>query len=77
MLTFAYCVSWGFAFIDSRSQLRDGPGDLVPGDLPPDFASAIFVQVSSMPGWLRPFANNQPVSQVTEAVRGLMLVHRR
>ena len=37
------------------------------------FASAIFVQVSSMPGWLRPFANNQPVSQVTDAVRGLML----
>jgi ABC-type multidrug transport system permease subunit len=31
------------------------------------------VQVSSMPSWLRGFANNQPVSQTAQAVRGLML----
>jgi ABC transporter DrrB family efflux protein len=37
------------------------------------FASAIFVPVFSMPGWLQPFAYNQPVSQTADAVRGLML----
>jgi ABC-2 type transport system permease protein len=26
-----------------------------------------------MPGWLQPFAINQPVSQCAKAVRGLML----
>ena len=41
--TFAYCVSWGFAFHWARrSQLRDGPGDLVPGDLPPDLRLSHF-----------------------------------
>jgi len=37
------------------------------------FASVIFVQLSSLPWWLQGFANNQPISQATYAVRGLML----
>ena len=36
------------------------------------FASSAFVQVSSMPGWLQPFANHQPVSVTANAVRALM-----
>jgi ABC-2 type transport system permease protein/oleandomycin transport system permease protein len=74
MLAFAYCLSWGFAFIGLAAPNSETAQAIsFPVIFPLTFASAIFVQVSSMPGWLRPFANNQPVSQVTDAVRGLML----
>ena len=39
---------------------------------PLTFASSIFVPVQGMPGWLRVFARNQPVTQAADAVRGLM-----
>jgi ABC-type multidrug transport system permease subunit len=31
------------------------------------------VPIPSMPGWLQAFANNQPVTYVTDAMRGLAL----
>jgi ABC-2 type transport system permease protein len=37
------------------------------------FASAAFVPVTTMPGWLQPFSRNQPVSVVIEAVRACVL----
>jgi ABC-2 type transport system permease protein/oleandomycin transport system permease protein len=37
------------------------------------FASSAFVPVSSMPGWLQPFANHQPVSVTASAVRALVI----
>jgi ABC-2 type transport system permease protein/oleandomycin transport system permease protein len=37
------------------------------------FASSVFVQASSMPGWLRIFANHQPISVMANTVRGLLL----
>ncbi|MHB8596199.1 MAG: ABC transporter permease [Ktedonobacteraceae bacterium] len=40
---------------------------------PLTFASSAFVPTSSMPGWLRAFADHQPVSLVVNAVRGLLL----
>jgi ABC-type multidrug transport system permease subunit len=45
----------------------------IPLILPLTFASAIFVPVDKMPGWLRGFAQHQPVSEAADAVRGLML----
>src|SRR6266849_10426565 len=39
---------------------------------PLTFASSAFVQTSSMPDWLRPFADHQPVSLIVNAVRGLL-----
>jgi ABC-2 type transport system permease protein len=30
------------------------------------------IQVDTLPGWLQPFARNQPMSQVANALRGLM-----
>lgn len=41
--------------------------------LPFIFGSSAFVPVSTMPGWLRAFANHQPVSLLMDAVRGLLL----
>jgi ABC transporter DrrB family efflux protein len=40
---------------------------------PLTFASSAFVPTSSMPGWLRVFAEHQPVSLLVNAVRGLLL----
>lgn len=40
---------------------------------PLTFASSAFVPAESMVGWLRPFAENQPITQIIEAIRALML----
>lgn len=40
---------------------------------PLTFASSAFVPTSSMPGWLRAFAEHQPVTILINAVRGLLL----
>lgn len=40
---------------------------------PLTFASSAFVPTKSMPDWLRVFAENQPVSLIINAVRGLLL----
>jgi ABC-2 type transport system permease protein/oleandomycin transport system permease protein len=40
---------------------------------PLTFCSSAFVQTASMPGWLRPFAENQPLTTMVDAVRGLFL----
>jgi ABC-2 type transport system permease protein/oleandomycin transport system permease protein len=37
------------------------------------FASSLFVPVQSMPGWLQPWANHQPVSVTAKAIRFLTL----
>jgi ABC-2 type transport system permease protein/oleandomycin transport system permease protein len=42
---------------------------------PLTFASSAFVPTSSMPAWLRAFAEHQPVSLLINAVRGLLLNH--
>lgn len=43
---------------------------------PLTFVSAAFVEVSTMPSWLRGFANNQPFTQVIDALRFLALGHQ-
>lgn len=39
--------------------------------IPFSFISSANVPVSSMPGWLQPFAANQPISVMINAVRSL------
>jgi len=74
MLVFAYCLSWGFAFVGLAAPNSETAQAMTfPLIFPLTFASAIFVPVASMPWWLRGFATNQPVSQTADAVRGLML----
>ncbi len=41
--------------------------------LPFVFVSSAFVPVSTLPDWLRIFAEHQPVSLIMDAVRGLLL----
>ncbi len=41
--------------------------------MPLTFASSAFVPINTMPGWLQSFAANQPLTQLTEASRALLL----
>ena len=40
---------------------------------PITFLSSAFVPIHTMPGWLQAFANNQPVTYVIDAMRGMAL----
>jgi ABC transporter DrrB family efflux protein len=40
---------------------------------PLTFLSSAFVPISTMPGWLQAFANNQPVTYIVDTMRGLAL----
>jgi ABC-2 type transport system permease protein/oleandomycin transport system permease protein len=73
-LLFGYAFSWFFAFIGML--VRDPETAQVAGFVPLFplvFASSIFVSPRTMPSWLRPFAEHQPISKVANAVRGLSL----
>lgn len=73
LLFFAYCLSWGFAFVGLAAPNSETAQAMTfPLVFPLTFASSIFVPIQGMPGWLRIFARNQPVTQAANAVRGLM-----
>ncbi len=74
VLFFAYALSWTFAIIGlSASTSETAQLAAFPILFPLSFASSAFVPVTSMPGWLQAFAVHQPVSQVVDASRQLML----
>jgi ABC transporter DrrB family efflux protein len=74
MLLFAYALSWGFAVIGlSAPNSETAQVMSFPVLFPLTFASSAFVPVATMPGWLQAFASYQPVSQVVDGVRGLMV----
>src|SRR5664280_3288053 len=73
MLLFAYCLSWGFAYVGLAAPNSETAQAMTfPLIFPLTFASTIFIPLDKLPWWLPGFANNQPVSQATDAVRGLM-----
>jgi ABC-2 type transport system permease protein/oleandomycin transport system permease protein len=73
MLLFAYCLSWGFAFIGLAAPNSETAQAMTfPLIFPLTFASTVFIPLDRLPSWLQGFANNQPVSQATDAVRALM-----
>jgi ABC-2 type transport system permease protein/oleandomycin transport system permease protein len=74
VLFFANALSWGFAIIGlSASNSETAQLAAFPVLFPLTFASSAFVPVASMPGWLQAFAVHQPVTQVVNATRELML----
>lgn len=74
VLFFAYALSWGFAIIGlTASNSETAQLAAFPVLFPLTFASSAFVPVTSMPGWLQAFAIHQPVSQVIDASRALLL----
>ena len=73
LLLFAYALSWGFSII-GLSAPNSETAQLMsfPILFPLVFASTAFVPAATMPSWLQPFAEHQPVSVVVNATRALM-----
>jgi len=67
-----YAFSWLSAAIAAKVRNPEMVGMLTMFWLfPLMLASSAFTPTSSMPGWLRGFADNQPISVASDAVRGL------
>ncbi len=73
VVLFGYAFSW--VFVSVGLYVKDPETAQVAGFLPLFplvFASSAFVPVASMPGWLRAFADVQPVSVSVNAVRAMV-----
>ena len=71
---FAFAFSWvmasiGLAVKDTETAQTAGFLPL----FPLVFASSVFVPLDTLPGWLRVFADHQPVTVLVNACRGLIL----
>jgi len=74
VLLFGYSLSWVFATVGLVvGDPETAQAAAFPIMAPLVFASSAFVPVSSMPSWLQPFAEHQPVSVTASACRALML----
>jgi ABC-2 type transport system permease protein len=73
LLAFVLAVSWlaaAYGLAVKTAEAANGFLFLV-AFLP--YASSAFVPVDTMPGWIQGFARNQPVTPVTQSLRGLLL----
>jgi ABC-2 type transport system permease protein/oleandomycin transport system permease protein len=74
VLSFSYALSWMAAALTMNAPNGETAQLMMfPVVFVLTFASSAFVPTRTMPGWLQVFANNQPVSQIVNAVRALML----
>lgn len=74
MVLFGYAFSWMFAFVAltaSSSESAQAIGFIA--IFPLSFASSAFVPVESMPAWLQAFAQVNPFTVTTDAMRALWL----
>jgi ABC transporter DrrB family efflux protein len=73
-LLFAYALSWVMATIGLYVQSPEAAqsASFLP-IFPLVFASSVFLPTQTMPDWLRVFADNQPITVVANAIRGLIL----
>jgi len=74
VLLFGYSMAWIFATLGLVvGDPETAQAAAFPIMAPLVFASSAFIPVSTMPGWLQPFAEHQPVSVTASAVRALVL----
>lgn len=75
---FGLCVAFGFAFgwMFIAIGLLSGSGQAAQGMTMPVwpllFLSSAYVPIGTLPGWLQPFAEHQPITPMVNAVRGLV-----
>jgi ABC-2 type transport system permease protein len=79
LAAFGLCVVFGFAFtwlfisiglMAGNAQAAQGMSLLV---FPLTFVSSAYVPVDSMPGWMQPVAEHQPITTMVNAARSLAL----
>jgi ABC-2 type transport system permease protein len=79
LLAFALCLAYGFAFqwvflcIGLASSSGQGAQGLSMLAYPVMFVSSAYVRVSTLPSWMRPVADHQPITIMCNAVRSLAL----
>ncbi len=74
LLVFSFCLSWIWTMIAMIVRTEAAVMGVSMFILfPLTFASNIFVDPSTMPGWLRAFVDVNPVSFLVTSLRGLML----
>ena len=74
VVAFGLTMCWPMALIGITARTTESVNTLgFMIILPLTFASSAFVDPATMPGWLRAFANVNPVTAVIDAARGLML----
>jgi ABC transporter DrrB family efflux protein len=74
LLLIGYAFSWVFAFIgliSSSPEAANAYGFTI--IFPLTFVSSAFVPVASMPAWLQPFAEHNPITIMVDAIRALFL----
>jgi daunorubicin/doxorubicin transport system permease protein len=73
LLVFSFGMSWVWTTIGMVMQTPETVMQMSMTVLfPLTFASNVFVDPSTMPGWLQAIVNNNPISHLTTAARGLM-----
>ncbi len=73
-MVFSYALSWIMASIGLAVKNPEAAQSAVFLPVfPLVFASSVFVPTQTMPAWLRAFAEHQPITTTTNALRGLML----
>jgi ABC transporter DrrB family efflux protein len=74
MLLFGYAFSWIFAYMGLTASSPEAAQSLgFIAIFPLTFASSAFVPVESMPSWLEAFAEVNPFTVVTDAMRALFV----
>jgi ABC transporter DrrB family efflux protein len=73
-LLFSYALSWMMATIGLYVKTPEAVQSAVFLPVfPLVFASSVFLPTETMPAWLQTFADNQPITVITNSLRGLML----
>ncbi|MDQ3694655.1 MAG: ABC transporter permease [Chloroflexota bacterium] len=74
LLLFSFAMTWVGITVAMLVRTPEAvQGALFMGVFPLTFASSAFVPVETMPGWLRAFAENQPLTIIIDALRGYLL----
>src|SRR4029450_6849503 len=73
LLLFSFSLSWIWTLLGLKMQT---PEAVMQASMtvmfPLTFASNVYVDPATMPGWVQAFVNNNPVTHLTTAARGLM-----
>jgi ABC-2 type transport system permease protein len=73
LLVFAFSLSWVWTTFGLKLQTPESVMQLSMTVLfPVTFASNVFVDPDTMPGWVQAFVNNNPITHLSTAARGLM-----
>jgi ABC-2 type transport system permease protein len=72
-IVFAGAFSWLMIFIGLVSGSAQAAQGMSFSVFPLIFVSSAYVPIESMPGWMQPIAENQPVTAMVGAVRALVL----